>query len=143
MQRHAVHGGGHAVLADAVMDIAPAEYSPGAISTMPLVRVLTEPVRSAEPPMVVGQDRIDDFQRHLGRLARGDAKAFPRSAFFLSSFSAARERCRNLARERRVEFRVPVHRLCAARSRLRAPAFPCAPIARQAERTSLGMTNGS
>ena len=41
---------------------------------MPLVRVLFEPVRSAEPPIVSGTCALIDFERHLGRLARRDRR---------------------------------------------------------------------
>ena len=53
MQRHAVHRRGHAVLADAPVDVAAGEIV-GVTATMPFERVLFEGERSAEPPIVSG-----------------------------------------------------------------------------------------
>ena len=64
MQRHAVHGRRHAVLADAVMDVAAGKVL-GVIAVRSLVLVLLDGVRSAEPSDQFGHRRRDDLERQL------------------------------------------------------------------------------
>ena len=72
MQRHAVHGRGHAVLAHAVMDEAAAHSRRRVSAVIALVRVLFEPVRSAEPPIISGIAGDQALQREFRGGARGD-----------------------------------------------------------------------
>ncbi len=58
MQRHAVHCRGHSVFADAVVDEGAAVVSRHRASSSALARVLFEPVRSAEPPIISGSAAV-------------------------------------------------------------------------------------
>ena len=63
MQRDAVHGRGHAVLAHAVVDVGAGDSSSGLTTACSLTLVLLEPVRSAEPPIKAGQRRDKVLER--------------------------------------------------------------------------------
>ena len=133
MQRHAVHRRRHAVLADAVVDEAAAVVARPTSPSCALVRVLLEPVRSAEPPIISGTAGGDDFEREFA--TRCGSRSPSASA---ASFSFTRA-------HRGVERAAAARRACGARTRRacrrRAPraacprpcARPCArwPAARQ------------
>ena len=80
VQGHAVHGRGHGVLAHPEMDVAAARRSAGHRLPSRPVLVLTEPVRSAEPPTssgTAGGERLEHLLAGLagrpGRLLLGQA----------------------------------------------------------------------
>ena len=80
VHRHAVHGGDHAVLAHAVVDVAAAIGRPVAIGAVAAVLVRLECVRSAEPPTISGTAAVSTSQRHLARLAAWPGPAARRTA---------------------------------------------------------------
>ena len=109
VQRHAVHGGRHAVLAHAVMDEAAGDNRRPTSPSSPLVRVLLEPVRSAEPPIISGSAGI--------RLSSANSEAV-RVAMSLGCRRELFLHCAHRGRERLLR---QIAAACGARIRARLP----------------------
>ena len=129
VQRHAVHGGRHAVLAHAVMDEAAGIIRRPTAPSCPSARVLLEPVRSAEPPIISGTAARQRFEREFrSRCASRSPSALRRASAFTARTAAAsllarqspRMRRSNSARVRGVERREALAPRRAARRLPRA-----------------------
>ena len=90
VQRHAVHGRGHAVLAHAVMDEAAGDSRRRSAPSCALARVLLEPVRSAEPPIISGSAGVRASSANSEADARRDFLRRGRELLFHSSDRGAR-----------------------------------------------------
>src|SRR6478609_7789013 len=139
VQRHAVHGCGHAVLAHAVVDEAPEE-----IAFMPLMRVLLEPVRSAEPPIISGSAgiRFSSANSQAVRVAISFGWA---ASFSFTARMASASACFGTSpfMRRSNSARVPPSSAAIRLAQSPCAPFERAPAARQAFRMSAGTSNGA
>ena len=143
MQRHAVHRGSHAVLADAVVDVAAAEIGGRDRLHALGARVVGagEVGRTADH---LRQRRDQAFERKLAGRARRESFGVAASFSFTARMAASSACCGISPRMRRSNSARLRHRARrAASSSPRAAACERAPAARQASRISAGTSNGA
>ena len=114
----------------------------GAMATMPLVRVLLEPVRSAEPPIVSGHAALITSSAFSEAL-RVATDGFSALVFFLRSLSAPASPVGALPASAASNVRAISAGCFALRaSHASRAGFPRPPTSRQSDRMSLGTTKG-